>query len=143
MTDKKKTDQDLAILDAVYHEVGMDAADKAGKRKRTPERQAKVDRILTRARASLQTARKQAFADAQAEPPAASAKPVPARILAMARDAIVARLRDLMGDPGEAGLTPAMQFRKLDDLPDDDLRRLLADLEEQIENGRPDDPGHT
>lgn len=130
MPDDKKLDRDLAILDAVYEEAAKEAGEQAGKQPRTPERQAKVDAMLARAQAAVRATREQALADAQAV--AEDSKAIPARILAMARDAVLARLRELTQAGEASGLQPALQFRDLDELSTGDLQRLLADLEDQL-----------
>ena|GEM_PF-1493258 len=130
MPDDKKHDRDLAILDAVYHEAGLEAGEQASKEPRTPERQAKLDAMLARAQAAVRATREQALADAEKVNTEAP-KPIPARILAMARDAILARLRELT--EGATGLQPAVQFRDLEELSTSDLQRLLADIEDQLD----------
>ena len=135
MPDDKKLDKDLAILDAVYEEAAVEAGENARKQPRSAERQAKVDTMLARAQAAVRATREQALADAQ-EAGDEVAKPIPARILAMARDAVIARLRELTQRHDAAALQPALQFRDHEQLSTEDLQRLLADLEEQLD----DDP---
>jgi len=132
MPDDKKLDKDLAILDAVYEEAAIEAGENARNQPRTAERQAKVDTMLARAQAAVRATREQALADAQ-DASDQQAKPIPARILGVARDAVVARLRELTHSAEAAGLEPAFQFRELDKLSTEDLQRLLADLEEQLD----------
>ena len=135
MTNDKR-DKQAATLDALYHQRGLDAAEEAVKRPPTAEEQAAIDRLDGQARALIRDQRRKALEAAQAETTPAPARPIPGRILAMARDAIVARLRNL----AEAEPTLAVQFRHLDELSLRDLQRLLADIEEHAGTPEADEP---
>ncbi len=131
MTDRKKN---IRILDAVNHEQALDDAEEAAKRARTPEEQASIEGLQAQSRALLRAEREKLRKQAAAATASGERQPLPSRILAMTREAIVERLRelrDLMG-PDEP---LAAQARKLDELSLDDLRWLLSKLEDEDDGG--------
>lgn len=125
MGKKRTPTENAAILDAVYEQAGLDAAEEATRRERTPEEREVLERVEARARVLIEEQRKLGFeeirADAKAEQEPRS---IPARILAMTRDAILSRLDELARAQPEL----AVQFRKLDELSLADLQQLLTDI---------------
>ncbi len=109
------------ILDALAHEVGLGAADSDAP---LTQRQIKdADAVIAFARRELA---KQARADVPMVVPVE--RPVRPSILAMSRDAIVARLRELQTALGATQL--AVSHRHFTGAASDhDLRSVLEDLE--------------
>jgi len=120
-------DKDVRALDALNAERAADDAERAVNEAPTAAERAQVERLKARTAELLESQRatvRESLVDSARQ---RAAKPVPASILGMARDAVLARLREVMAAEPEL----ALQFRELDELSDDDLRRLLADVEEQ------------
>lgn len=125
MSDKRKKDQKL--LDGLFHELG--ALDAESGPETAAEKQA-VDELEIAARKALKDAKQARLKEARAARLADEQQSRMSKILAMTRDAVVSRLEALqVMFPGEL----ALEHRKLDELPDEDLRSLLLDLEEQLE----------
>jgi len=115
-----KHDKNLRILDAVYHEVGLVEAEEG---KSTPELQRDVDALMAFTRERLAELRR-AELRRQATPRVAAA-PVRPSILAMSREAIVARLRVLWSVQSGA----IFAHRDFAGMADDDLQSALEDAE--------------
>ena len=126
MTDKPdKAKKDAELLEELMGKVSEAEAGEAERHVESPEGQAALRQLQQHTEDVLRRARQRALEAAAAGAPARS-RPVPQRILAMTRDAILARLeelRDMLG--GEL----AVQYRDLEDQSLDDLRSLLADIE--------------
>lgn len=113
------------ILDALAHEVGLGAADSDAQL--TPKQVKDADEVIAFARRELA---KHARADVPHVVPLE--RPVRASILAMSRDAIVTRLRELQAALGATQL--AVSHRHFTGAAsDDDLRSVLEDLETLFE----------
>jgi len=124
MTTKK--DKDLNLVDGLFHDIAEDEAHRGKLNANDHEALREIEDAATEA---ARRARQQLLEQARQERLAAGQPSVPARILAMTKDAIVARLRELdQLFPGKL----AVQHRKLEEETVDDLRTLLADLEAQI-----------
>lgn len=127
MTDKKK--KDVELVDGLFHDI---AENESKRGKMSEADRAEVADAKAMARSAIQDARNGALEAARQERLAAEKPSLPARILSMTKDAIVARLRELeQMYPGQL----VVQHRKLEDTPVDDLRSLLADFEAQIDRG--------
>lgn len=124
---KTQFERDMDFLDAISHELAMVEAEGVTRQPETAQEKALIDRVSKTARRQIRALRRKAFDElrkARAEPELGS---LPARILAMTRDAILERLRDLeLGAPVEFQVA----YRKLDELALDDLRVMLTDVEE-------------
>lgn len=127
MTNKKK--DDAALIDALSDEVAKADAQKIVKRPETPEETESIDRLDAHARNLLQDIRRRSFEEIRQTRTEPARRALPARILAMARDAILERLREL---ETQAPVELQAAYRKLDQLGNDDLRVMLADLEETL-----------
>jgi hypothetical protein len=124
MSDKDK--KDLKLVDGLFHDLAENEA-KRGKMS-AKDREA-VEEVKVAARSAIQEARRAALTGAREERLDAEKPALPERILKMTKDAIIERLRELEAMfPGEV----AVQHRKLEDTPLEDLRSLLADFEAQI-----------
>jgi hypothetical protein len=122
-------DVDLVLLETMMSELAQHDADHALDRPPTAEDRAAIARLDASARAQLQRLRKEAFTEIQRATPPAEPRSLPARIVAMAREAVLARLRELeLQSPVEFQAA----YRKLESLSVDDLRVALADLEEAL-----------
>jgi hypothetical protein len=106
----------LEILDAIYQEAALDAMD--GKASVDDRRWA--DGVSKRVQSRLAELRRNLV---PAAAPLVRAKPVRASLIAMGRDALLAKLEALTG--------PSVRYahRNLDGLSDDDLRRLVDTLD--------------
>jgi hypothetical protein len=128
MTTKKE--KDLELLDGLTHDLAVDEAEHG---ELSPEDRDAVGEIKQSARSAILEARRRLLDQAREERLAAGRAPLPARILAMTKEAILDRLRQLDAMfPGQV----AVQHRSFEDTPVDDLRTLLADIEAQL---APDD----
>ena len=104
------------ILDAIYQEASLDAmADKT-----TADDRRWADGVSKRVQSRLAELRRNLV---PAAAPLARAKPVRPSLIAMGRDALLAKLVSLTG--------PSVRYahRNLDGLSDDDLRRLVDTLD--------------
>lgn len=113
-------DKNLEILDAIYHDVAMVEAEDGDA---TSEDRKWAGEVRTRVQARLAELRRNLL---PAEAPARPAKPVRAKYLAMARDALLAAIDDITN---RMGGTIQVAHRNLSGLSDDDLRRLLETLD--------------
>jgi hypothetical protein len=121
----------IDVLDTLAHEAGLGAADTDVKL--TPEEQQDARRLIAFARSELA---KQARADVVDIAPVV--RPVRPSILAMSRDALLTRLRDLQIMQRPARL--AVSHRHFaGNVSDNDLRTLLEDLEANLDRAG-DDP---
>jgi len=126
MTTKK--DKDLNLVDGLFHDIAEDEAQRG--KLSANEREALKD-VEDVARQAALRARQEVLEQARKERLAAGKLSVPARILAMTKEAIVDRIRELdQLFPGKL----AVQHRKLEEESDDDLRTLLADIEAQVDD---------
>jgi hypothetical protein len=127
MTDHEKN---IRILDAVFHEAALVEAEDGTV---TPELRADVDAIMAHVQDRLaalnRAAKRRHLALVPAAPVAREVRP---SILAMTRDAILARLADLCASQPRALLA----HRDFAGMDDDDLRSALEDAEQTIERGR-------
>lgn len=112
-------DKNLEVLEAIYDEAAL--ADAADDSLSTPEQRAWADQLHARVLDQL-TAMERNLAPAK--PPA----PIRPGLLAMARDALLAKIDELVG---AARLQVA--HRNLSTLSDDDLRRLLQSVDPDSE----------
>lgn len=116
--DNKKSD--LEIVDDVYHDAAMS---EVGQRKRTPEQVRWASGVASSFQNRIAEMRRSRL-PATVTP--VKAKPIRPSLLAMARDALLAKLTELMRAPG---LQIQYAHRNLTGLTDDDLRRMLDLLE--------------
>jgi len=124
MTTKK--DKDLDVVDGLFHDM---AEDEAQHGKLRANDRAALGEVNDVAKQAALRARQELLEQARQERLAAGKPSVPARILAMTKDAIVNRIRDLdQLFPGKL----AVQHRKFEEESVDDLRTLLADFEAQL-----------
>jgi hypothetical protein len=112
----EKPDPNLEILDAIYHEAALEEAEHG---KGTAEDPRFAREMSTRVQARLAELRRNLV---PATAPVAKARPIRPSLLALGRDALVAKLNELTRRLG-----PSVQYahRKLEGLSDDDLRRLV------------------
>jgi hypothetical protein len=106
----------LEILDAIYQESALDAMDG----KATADDRRWAEGVSKRVQSRLAELRRNLV---PAAVPLAKAKPVRSSLIAMGRDALLAKLEALTG--------PSVRYahRNLDGLSDDDLRRLVDTLD--------------
>jgi hypothetical protein len=124
----KNHDKNLRILDAVYHEIALIDAEEGPV---TPELRRDVDAIMAYTQGRL-AEMKRAERRQLSSVPASIAPIVRPSILAMTRDAIMARLAALYAAQPCAGLA----HRDLARMTDDDLRTALEDAEALADRGR-------
>lgn len=121
-------DRDEAFLDALTHalaEIEVVSDDEKAKRQQ-------------HAMSVLKEARREVLRQAREERKRRGPRSIPARILAMTRDAILERFREIEANfPGQL----ALQHRKFTDAPLEDLQSLLADAEYLIETHNSDPAG--
>lgn len=126
MTTKK--DKDLNLVDGLFHDIAEDEA-KRGKLSAN-DREA-LKEVEEAARQAALRARQELLEEARKERLAVSKPSVPARILAMTKEAILERIRELdQLFPGKL----AVQHRKLDEESEGDLQTLLGDIEAQLDD---------
>jgi hypothetical protein len=119
----------LALLDGISHDLAMAEAEGVIDRPETPEERASIDRLQQDARALFQRLRREAFEELRSGRREPERRGIPARIAAMAREAIVARLREIeVSAPGSLQVA----FRKLDELTLHELRVVLTDVEDAL-----------
>ncbi len=125
-----KHDKNLRILDAIFHQVALVEADEAPA---TPEVRRDVDAIMAHAHERLAEMRRREKASLLATAPAVITQPtVRPSIVAMARDAVLARLATLCAaHPGAI-----LAHRDFAGMTDDDLRSALEDAESLAERAR-------
>ena len=124
MSDDEKLDRDLAVLSAVYTELGHEAANEAIKRPRTPERQAEVDAMLARGKVAVRIARLQVLSDALGQLAKEPTRTIPDEIATIERDEVISRLRErTLGSESEP-------LGDVEDWPTSGLQRLLAVIDE-------------
>lgn len=129
---KTQFEREMAVLDAISHELAMAEAEGVTRRAETAEESALVDRVAKAARRQIRALRRRAFDELRKARREPELRALPARILAMARDAVLARLRELeLGAPVEFQVA----YRKLDELTLDELRVMLTDVEETLGEG--------
>jgi hypothetical protein len=106
----------LEILDTIYEQAAVEAMDG----KTTTDDRRWAEAVSKRVQSRLAELRRNLV---PAAAPLAKAKPVRPSLLAMGRDALLARLEVLTG--------PSVRYahRNLDGLSDDDLRRLVDTLD--------------
>ncbi len=117
MTDKPE--KSLEILDAIYMEAALDAAANG---RSTPEDERWARETSKRVQARLAELRRNLV---PATATVSKAQPIRPSLLAMGRDALLAKLNELTSKIG-----PSLQYahRNLEGLSDDDLRRLVDTL---------------
>lgn len=113
-------DKNIEILDALYEEAAIDAAENG---KSTPEDKKWAREMSKRVQARLAELRRNLVPGNAA---AVKARPIRPSLLALGRDALIAKLNELT-----ARLGPNVQYahRNLEGLSDDDLRRLIDTLD--------------
>jgi hypothetical protein len=109
-------DKNLEILEAIYHDAALAHAEDG---ESTPEQKEWAERFHGRIAARIQEMKKNL-----ALPATKRAQPIKPSYLAMARDALLAKLDELV-----AVGRLQVAHRNLSTLSDDDLRRLLQSLE--------------
>jgi hypothetical protein len=109
----------IEILDAIYQEAALDAIDG----KATADDRRWAEGVSKRVQSRLAELRRNLV---PAAAPLAKAKPVRSSLIAMGRDALLAKLDELTRRLG-----PSVRYahRNLDGLSDDDLRRLVDTLD--------------
>jgi len=117
MTDK---DKNLEILDAIYQEAALDAAETG---KNPPEDRPWAREVGKRVQARLAELRRNLV---PAATPVVQAQPIRPSLLALGRDALIAKLDELTR---RLGSSVQYAHRKLEGLSDDDLRRLIDTLD--------------
>jgi hypothetical protein len=119
----------MAFLDAISHRLAMAEAERAVSQPETADETAMLDRVESRARIHIRDLRRQIFEELRNIERGPERQGIPARILAMTRDAVAARLRDLeLAAPG--GFQVA--YRKLDELTLHELQVMLTDVEDAL-----------
>ena len=120
MADK---DKNVEILDAIYQEAALEAAEHG---KNTADDRPWAREVGKRVQARLAELRRNLV---PAAAPVARAKPIRPSLLALGRDALVAKLDELI-----ARLGSSVQYahRNLEGLSDDDLRRLIDTLDPDV-----------
>jgi hypothetical protein len=108
-------DKNLDALEAIFHDAALAAAEEG---ESTPEKQAWAAGVRQRLEQRVADMRR------SLAPAGKPAKPIAARYLAMARDAVIARLEELV-----LGGRVQIAHRNLSALSDDDLRRLLESID--------------
>jgi hypothetical protein len=125
--DKMLTNDEF--LEVLSFEVAMADAEQAGTLPETTEERLAIDHMDRRARRLIQELRRRAFEEIRQRQPEPKRRPVSARMLAMGRDVLIERLRQLQAtSPVELQLA----CRRLAQLDDDDLRVMLTDLEDAV-----------
>ena len=122
------SNKDLKALDALNAERAADDANKANRETLATKDRVRIEQLKARVAELLERERATVREDLIAAQTESQERPMPSDILALAKDALVARLEGLVKQHPAL----ALQFRDLVDLSEDDLRRLLADLEEQL-----------
>jgi len=113
-------DKSIEILDEIFHDAAVAEAEQG---KATPEDQRWAREVRTKVQARLAEMRRSLT---PADAPIEKAKPIPARLYELGRDALLAKLAEITT---RMGGTVQIAHRKLTTLSDDDLRRLIATLE--------------
>ena len=123
MTDKPE--KNLEILDAIYLEAALDAAANG---KSTPVDERWARETSKRVQARLAELRRNLV---PATAMVTKAPPIRASLLAMGRDALLAKLNELTSKIG-----PSLQYahRNLEGLSDDDMRRLVDALDPESDD---------
>jgi len=129
---KAQFERDMDFLDAISHELAMVEAEGVTRQPETAEEKALIDRVSNTARREIRALRRKAFDELRKARREPELRALPARILAMTRDAVLARLGEL-----EFGAPVAFQvaYRKLGELTLDELRVMLTDVEETLDEG--------
>jgi hypothetical protein len=120
MQNNENKKSNLEIVDDVYHDAAMS---EVGQRKRTPEQVRWASGVAIAFQNRIAEMRRSRL-PATVTP--LKAKPIRPSLLAMGRDALLAKLTELMRAPG---LRIQYAHRNLTGLTDDDLRRMLDLLE--------------
>jgi len=113
-------DKNVEILDAIYEEAALEAAENG---KTAPEDRPWAREVGKRVQARLAELRRNLV---PAAAPVAQAKPIRPSLLALGRDALVAKLDELIA---RLGTSVQYAHRNLEGLSDDDLRRLIDTLD--------------
>jgi hypothetical protein len=116
MTDEK----DVEILDAIYQEAALDESEHG---KSAPADRPWAKEVGKRVQARLAELRRNLV---PATAPVVQARPIRPSLLALGRDALLAKLDELIG---RLGSSVQYAHRNLEGLSDDDLRRLLDTLD--------------
>lgn len=126
MQDNHTKKSNLEILDDVYHDAALN---EIGQRKRTPEQMRWAREVATSFQNRIAEMRRNRL-PASVTP--IKAKPIRPSLLAMGRDALIAKLAELTRMPG---VRIQYAHRNLTGLSDDDLRRMLdlLDPSDQME----------
>ena len=119
-------DKDVRILDAVFHEAALIEADEGPV---TPELRRDVDAIMAYTRQRLAAMRRAEMRHVIEQRPVLEAAPARPSILAMTRDAILARLATLCTVHRGA----VFAHRDFAEMTDEDLRTALEDAESLAE----------
>ena len=130
-------DKDLQFLDALNREQAVEAADKAAQRAPTAEERQELARMKERLAESFRAHRAKVRDEAAVDTQARRKAAVPARILAMTRDAVLARLAELraLASPGMPVLAEARDHlgdTPMEELALSDLQWLLAAFEDEL-----------
>ena len=120
MADKDKS---ADILDAIYEEVALEAAEHGTN---APEDRPWAREVGKRVQARLAELRRNLV---PAAAPVTQAKPIRPSLLALGRDALVAKLDELIA---RLGTSVQYAHRNLEGLSDDDLRRLIDTLDPDV-----------
>lgn len=121
MADK---DKNVEILDAIYQEAALEAAEHG---KSAPEDRPWAREVGKRVQARLAELRRNLV---PAATPVAQAQPIRPSLLALGRDALLAKLDELIA---RLGTSVQYAHRNLEGLSDDDLRRLIDTLDPDLE----------
>jgi hypothetical protein len=123
-------DKNTTLILTMARELAQADADRVFDRPETPEEKAAIDRLDAGARDMLARLRREAFEEIRRTRPSRARPTMPARIMAMTIEAIRNRLREL--EAQWPGAVQAAAYRKLDDMGLEELRALLADLEDVL-----------
>lgn len=115
-------DKNVEILDAIYEEAALEAAAEG---KSTPEDRKFAREVGKRVQARLAELRRNLV---PAVAPVVKAQPIRPSLLALGRDALLAKLDEITR---RLGSSVQYAHRNLEGLSDDDLRRLIDTLDPQ------------
>ncbi|HET9989440.1 MAG TPA: hypothetical protein VFQ65_13005 [Kofleriaceae bacterium] len=118
--DKDNTDKNVEILDAIYEEAALDAAEHGTN---PPADRSWAREVGKRVQARLAELRRNLV---PATAPVVQAQPIRPSLLALGRDALIAKLDELTR---RLGSSVQYAHRNLEGLSDDDLRRLIDTLD--------------
>ena len=121
-------DKNVRTVEAVYHEAALVAAEEGAS---TRETRAAASRLARFAQERVAEARRAAVA--RVPRAVEERKPIRPSLLAMTRDALLARIEELRAGHSRALAFGALHHKLSDSISDDDLRSMIEDAETAIE----------